>query len=148
MVGPTNSNEATELQSFFKQTVMKQETDGKWIPFPGGCSSYWLPFSDQVKLHNCDVKFFCFPLFLVGTKIRIIHQLDICNEYRKCPNNYKFSMFSKSRHVDFALSCNSSSKMHNVWEHKDRTLLDRGHTVIMHFITEFVFRTLKSLGWT
>merc|ERR550517_511091 len=26
---------------------MKQEIDGKWVPFPGGCSSYWLPFSDQ-----------------------------------------------------------------------------------------------------
>ena len=47
MVGPATSNEATELQNFFKQTVM-DETDGKWIPFPGGCSSYWLPFSDQV----------------------------------------------------------------------------------------------------
>ena len=60
MVGAATSNEATELQSFFKQTVM-DETDGKWIPFPGGCSSYWLPFSDQVKPHSlsqesCDIK--------------------------------------------------------------------------------------------
>ena len=103
MVGPANSNEATELQKFFKQTVMK-ETAGKWISFPGGCSSYWLPFSDQVDFHSCDIKLFCFSL-------------------------------SKSWNIDFVLSCNSSLKIHNVWEHEDRTLVDRERDYTIHFIT-------------
>ena len=67
MLGPVNSSEASELQKFFKQTVM-EERDGKWIPFPGGCLSYWLPFSDQVKPCSCDIKFFSLPLLLIRTK--------------------------------------------------------------------------------
>ena len=48
MAGPANRKENTELQDFFQQTMM-EENDGKWRPFPGACSTYWLPFSDQVK---------------------------------------------------------------------------------------------------
>ena len=48
MAGPANSKENTELHDFFQQAMM-EENDGKWRPFPGACSTYWLPFSDQVK---------------------------------------------------------------------------------------------------
>ena len=55
MVGPVDSIEAKELHEFFQRTVMKN-AGGTWSPIPGGCSSYWLPFSDQVDDVVCFVK--------------------------------------------------------------------------------------------
>jgi hypothetical protein len=46
MPGVGDRLQAEQLRGFFRRTVLREQ-DGQWAPYKDGCSTYWVPYSDQ-----------------------------------------------------------------------------------------------------
>ena len=48
MPGIPDRETGRSLTDFFSRTAL-QEKEGQWVPYPDGCSSFWLPYTDEAE---------------------------------------------------------------------------------------------------